>query len=259
MPSGWEQAANAGLAGIVATLACGLGVLPILSRRFDVRRQVPVAYAFTGGLMFAVSIVDLIGPNLRDADWAGTLLLVLGVGLGCGFVHLAESHVDVEALRARGVVGTGSKRGFLIFLAMFVHSIPEGIAVGVAFAAGSPALGVAVAIAIAIHNMPEGLAVAIPYRADGASVTRCFFLAALTSIPQPIVAVPAALAVQSVEPLLVPGFGFAAGAMMYLVLIELIPEALDSPQRPRLFAWAFMIGFVAMLLVEALVNSLLQT
>ncbi|MDA1016765.1 MAG: ZIP family metal transporter, partial [Planctomycetota bacterium] len=106
-----------------------------------------------------------------------------------------------------------------------------------------------IAIAIAIHNIPEGLAVALPLRAEGASIWKCFALATLTSLPQPIAAVPAALLVWVFEPLMLPLLGFAAGAMMYLVVMEMIPDALRT-ESPNPIAWAFMTGFGLMALMQ---------
>ena len=130
---------------------------------------------------------------------------------------------------------------------------PEGVAVGVGYGSETH-LGVAnfghyVALAIGIHNIPEGLAVALPMRLAGASLARCFFFAFLTSLPQPIAAVPAGLLVWFFEPLLVPALGFAAGAMMYLVLMELLPAALERHSRTEM-AWMFLAGFGLMALVQ---------
>ncbi len=137
---------------------------------------------------------------------------------------------------------------------MSFHSMPEGVAVGVGYASAQHVpdiehLGTYIALAIAIHNVPEGLAVSIPMRAGGASIRRCFTAAFLTSLPQPLAAVPAALLVWFFEPLMVPLLGFAAGAMIFLVLLELIPDALQD-RRPVEIVWAFTIGFSLMLLVQ---------
>ncbi len=137
---------------------------------------------------------------------------------------------------------------------MAFHSIPEGVAVGVGFGSEGhheqlEGLGLYIALAISIHNMPEGLAVALPMRSRGASIGKCFLLAFLTSLPQPIAAVPASLAVWIFEPLMLPFLGFAAGAMMYLVIVELIPDALAT-HTPSQIAWSFMGGFGLMVLVQ---------
>ena len=132
--------------------------------------------------------------------------------------------------------------------------VPEGGAVGVGFGSEGhheqlEGLGIYIAIAISIHNIPEGLAVSLPMRTQGASIARCFTMAFLTSLPQPIAAVPASLLVWLFEPLMLPLLGFAAGAMMYLVIVELIPDALET-RAPDQIAWSFMSGFGLMALVQ---------
>ena len=111
--------------------------------------------------------------------------------------------------------------------------------------------GIEIAIAIGIHNIPEGLAVAIPTRAAGVGIGKCFLLAFLTSLPQPLAAIPAVLASWFFRPLLPLLLGFAAGAMIFLVLLELIPQALSS-ETPVRIAWAFTLGFCLMLLVQVI-------
>ena len=148
----------------------------------------------------------------------------------------------------------GGRTGVLIFLAMTVHSIPEGVAVGVGYAAekiGAHGLGSYIALAIAIHNIPEGLAVAIPMRSAGVSIHRCFWAAVLSSLPQPIAAIPALMAAWFFTPLMPVLMGFAAGAMIFLVVMELIPDALETT-RPIRIAWAFIVGFCIMLLVQVI-------
>lgn len=144
----------------------------------------------------------------------------------------------------------------LVLAAMFFHSIPEGVAVGVGYAAEThgdefAGLGLYIALAIAIHNIPEGLAVALPMRTHGASIWKCFWFAVFTSLPQRIAAVPASLLVWFFEPLMLPLLGFAAGAMMYLVIDELIPEALKYGSHTSI-TWAFMVGFSLMVLVQVM-------
>ena len=126
-------------------------------------------------------------------------------------------------------LGRGAtKKGFLIFVAMFVHSIPEGVAIGVGFGTGDFNFGLIMALAISVHNIPEGIAISLPLRAEGISIFTCALLSILSSVPQPIFAVPSALAVWLFEPLLAVGLGFAGGAMIYVVVAELIPDSLEE-------------------------------
>jgi ZIP family zinc transporter len=176
------------------------------------------------------------------------------MGLGCAFLWLVRRSLTPERLESRWLKSIGGRVETLVFIAMAFHSIPEGVPVGVGFGAEGhdPSLsgfGLYIAVAIGIHNMPEGLAVALPARAGGASLWKCFWLAFLTSLPQPIASVPASLLVWFFEPLMLPLLGFAAGAMMYLVVVELIPDALET-RSPDQIAWSFMTGFGLMALIQ---------
>lgn len=138
---------------------------------------------------------------------------------------------------------------------MFIHSIPEGIAIGVAFATGDFNFGIIIAIAIAVHNIPEGIAVSLPLKADGVSTKNCAIASILTSIPQPIMAVPSALLAWFFEPLLPVGLGFAGGAMIYLTMSELIPEAIEEGGK-SLTAWGVMVGLTGMLFITTTLNCI---
>jgi zinc transporter ZupT len=146
-----------------------------------------------------------------------------------------------------------TKRGLLIFIAMFIHSIPEGIAIGVGFATGNFNFGLIMAIAIAVHNIPEGIAISLPLKSDGASTSKCAWVSILSSMPQPIMAVPSAWLTWLFEPLLPLGLGFAGGAMIYLVVAELIPDALADGNK-ALTAWGVMVGLSGMLLITTLLG-----
>lgn len=252
------------VAGIFASLACGLGALPLLIKRFDVTQRIGYAYAFAGGLMFAASVYNLLLPalTLPGGSHSGSMELwpvlqtLIGILLGSAFIWFVEGHLSHEAADNKYLRALGGRTGALVFIAMTFHSIPEGVAVGVAFASESYGevfahLGPYVALAIGIHNIPEGLAVALPLRAKGASINKCFWMAVITSLPQPFAAIPASLLVWLFKPLMLPMFGFAAGAMMYLVIVELIPDSLETHSRSQV-ASAFMVGFSAMILVQVL-------
>lgn len=241
---------QATVASVLACLACGLGALPLLIPGFDLGRRIHLGYAFAGGMMVAASVFNLVEPALDTRELSTVLMLLLGIGAGCLFIGWSEIYFSHDQFARSNFLGLGSKRMLVIFLGMTIHSIPEGVAVGVSYASGIEGLGLLVAVAIAIHNIPEGLAIAIPCRAEGGSVGKAFLLATLSSATQPLAAVPAVLLVQQFRALLVPCLGFGAGAMLYLVLLEVIPEAL-ADGRPRRFAAAFMGGFCALLLVQA--------
>jgi ZIP family zinc transporter len=208
--------------------------------------------------MFAASVYNLILPGLTltgtHVTLASLLPVILGIFLGAAFLWYTDRYLSPERLSQGIWSRLGTRSQILIFVAMAVHSIPEGVAVGVGYAseaAYATHLGNYIALAIAIHNIPEGLAVAIPMRAGGASMMRCFWAAFLTSLPQPVAAVPASIVSWIAKPLMPVLMGFAAGAMIYLVLLELIPHALEDVS-PRRLAWSFTIGFCAMVMVQVL-------
>ena len=246
------------VAGIIASFACGLGALPLAIKQIDLQKHTGLAYAAAGGLMFAASVYNLILPGLTLSSstirFEQAAPVIFGILLGAGFLSLTDNYLSPERLEQAGWKRFGNKAQLLIFIAMSVHSLPEGVAVGVGYsseAVYANDLGNYIALAIAIHNIPEGLAVAVPMRAAGASIWACFWAAFLTSLPQPIAAVPAAYVSWLFQPIMPILMGFAAGAMIFLVLIELIPEALHDTS-PRKVAWAFTLGFSAMILVQVL-------
>jgi zinc transporter, ZIP family len=246
------------VAGLLASVACGLGALPLGIKSIRLERRTGLAYGVAGGLMFSASVYNLILPSLNIASGgitlAGVLPVILGILSGAAFLWYADLHLTPERLSQGMWSRLGNRSQALIFIAMSIHSIPEGVAVGVGYASEqvyATKLGSYIALAIAIHNIPEGLAVGIPMRAGGASLARCFWMAFLTSLPQPIAAVPASIVSSLAHPLMPVLMGFAAGAMIYLVLLELIPQALEDVSPPKL-AWAFTIGFCGMILVQVL-------
>jgi zinc transporter ZupT len=246
------------IAGILASIACGLGALPLAIKRINLQRHTGVAYSAAGGLMFAASVYNLILPGLtlssREIHLVDAIPVIMGILLGAGFLSLADRYLSPERLDQASWKRFGNKAQLLIFIAMAVHSIPEGVAVGVGYsseAVYSSNLGNYIALAIAIHNIPEGFAVAVPMRAAGVSITRCFWAAFLTSLPQPIAAVPAAYVSWLFQPIMPVLMGFAAGAMIFLVILELIPEALHTSSSIKV-AWSFTLGFCAMILVQVL-------
>jgi len=234
------------VAGAVTMLATGLGALPILFTRRFPARVLGSGYAFAGGMMVAVSFLDLIAPGLRAGD---SMPLAVGFLLGGLFFWLADRRLEGQELSFAGLSGAGAKKALLILATMFVHSFPEGIAVGVGYASGDLAMGIFIAVAIAIHNIPEGLAISLPLAASGVGFWRCFWLSVLSSLPQPLAVIPAVLLVEWSRALLPYGLGFAAGAMIYLVIAELLPETYERSGKHGT-AWGFMLGFVAMLLAQ---------
>jgi zinc transporter ZupT len=136
----------------------------------------------------------------------------------------------------------------LIVVVMTVHSMAEGIAVGAAFGGGRD-LAILITAAIAVHNVPEGLAISAVLRPRGTSILKCAWWSFFSSIPQPLLAVPAFLFVEAIQPALPYGLGFAAGAMIFMVLVELLPEAYEEGRRPAV-GLLVSSSLVAMIVVQ---------
>ncbi|MGH7598354.1 MAG: ZIP family metal transporter [bacterium] len=241
--------------GVISALATGLGAIPVAY----IRNRSQVVRAFAGamaaGMMISASVFSLAqeGIALKIKRPTAPYEVILGLLLGAAFFWLVEKLFEGRDIHI-GELGRGAtKKGFLIFLAMFVHSIPEGVAIGVGFGTGDFNFGLIMALAISVHNIPEGIAISLPLRAEGVSIFKCALLSILSSVPQPIFAIPSALAVWLFAPLLAVGLGFAGGAMIYVVVAELIPDSLEEGGK-GLTAWGVMIGLAGMLLVTSLLN-----
>lgn len=240
---------------LLTDLATGLGALPFLFfRRFPDRWQ-GFSYAVAGGMMVSAGVFSLAEQGLgRGRAWE----TIAGMFAGSCFYWLIARFVKVREWSFGSLNAKQSRQSVLVLTAMFVHSIPEGVAIGVGYATGQLEFGLLLALAIAVHNIPEGIAVSLPLRAEGISGIRCVGFAILTSVPQPLVAVPAFLLVDFFRPLLPAGLGFAGGAMIFLVIQELVPESLKRTSREAT-AWGFVVGLMLMLAVTAALGLLTAT
>jgi ZIP family zinc transporter len=232
---------------LLTDLATGLGALPFAFSRVLSRRWEGISCAIAGGMMVSASVFSLAEQGLRRGSvWS----IVAGMLAGAAFFWLTAKRLEKNDWRIENLNAQDSRQSVLIIATMFVHSIPEGIAIGVGYATGDLRFGLLLAVAIAVHNIPEGIAISLPLRAKGVSVTKCAAWAVFTSIPQPVFAVPAFLLVSVFQPLLPFGLGFAGGAMIFLVASELMPDAIANCTKSET-AWGFMIGLVLMLLLTS--------
>jgi zinc transporter ZupT len=231
------------LVAIASDLATGVGALPFLFIDRVGARWHGLAGATAGGMMLSASVFALADKALRTGE---TLGVIAGMIAGAWFFAWAAQLVAARDWRLGDWSVADSRQSILLLGTMFVHSVPEGIAIGVGYATGETRFGLLLATAIAVHNIPEGTAVSLPLRAKGASIARCAGYAILTSIPQPVLAIPAFLLTSFFQPLVAPSLGFAGGAMIFLVVSELIPESLASCSRVET-AWGLTVGLVGML------------
>jgi zinc transporter ZupT len=228
---------------LLSDLATGLGTLPFLVIDRVGARWHGMAGAAAGGMMLSASVFALADKALRR----GAALDVIGGMLaGALFFAWTARLVSRRHWRIKGWSDRDSRQPILLIATMFVHSVPEGVAIGVGYATGDVRFGLLLAIAIAVHNIPEGTPVSLPLRERGASIALCAGYAVLTSVPQPLMAVPAFLLTSWLQPLVAPSLGFAGGAMIFLVMSELVPQSLASCTRSET-AWAVTLGLVGML------------
>lgn len=228
-------------AALVTALATGLGALPFLLVRRPERRWLGLANALASGFMIGASV----GLAYEGAGY-GSGRMLLGAVAGAMFIALTSRLLGRDReLHLGALQGADALRALLIVGVMTVHSFTEGVGVGVAFGGGE-ALGIFIAIAIAVHNIPEGLAISLVLVPRGTSVTRAAGWSVFSSLPQPLMAVPAYLLVEVFEPFLPVGLGFAAGAMLWLVARELLPEALREA-RPATVVATVVLSATAMI------------
>ena len=221
---------------------------------------------FAAGVMIAASFWSLLAPAIEMSESLGqTAWLTAAVGFLAGGaflwlvdVTLPHLHMGLEVDKAEGIK-TGWQRSVLLVLAITLHNIPEGLAVGVAFGAAafdqstaSLAGAVALALGIGLQNFPEGAAVSIPLRREGFSRTKAFLYGQASGIVEPIAGVLGAIAVISMRPILPYALAFAAGAMIYVVIEELIPEAQNNAggTSTNVATIGCMLGFAVMMILD---------
>jgi zinc transporter ZupT len=227
----------------ITAVATGLGALPFLFLSTISRRMVAYANALAAGLMLGASF-----GLVAEGTGYGAPQTVTGGVLGVLFILATQRWLAGRNVEFGGLTGADARQMTLMVVVMTVHSFSEGVAVGVAFGGGM-ALATVITVAIAVHNIPEGLAISAVLRPRGVSVPMCAAWSVFSSLPQPLMAVPAFWLVEQVRPALPYGLGFAAGAMVFMVLVELLPEAYDQGPKPAV-AMLASVSIIAMLLFQ---------
>ncbi len=232
---------------------------------FLLRRQISgglqrVLTGFAAGVMVAASFWSLLQPALEESTAMGTWAFIpaaVGFLVGIGFLLLLDiiiphMHMDKQEEGPR----SGLRRTTKLILAVTLHNVPEGMAVGVVYAgwvseqAGISAAGaLALALGIAIQNFPEGAIVSMPLRAEGMKKGKTFLYGVLSGVVEPVAAVVTILAAGVIVPVLPYLLAFAAGAMMYVVVEELIPE-MSAGEHTNSGTIAFALGFVLMMVLD---------
>ncbi len=259
------------LAGLFTWGVTALGAALVFFFKSINQKVLNAMLGFASGIMIAASFWSLLNPAIKMATENGSNPLFPAVFgfLGGGFFlflvdrTLPHLHMGLERNQAEGIK-TSWQRSILLVLAITMHNIPEGLAVGVAFGAlgnaASGALGnsaavaslggaIALALGIGIQNFPEGAAVSIPLRREGMSRLKSFWYGQASGIVEPIAAVLGAFLVVIMQPILPYALAFAAGAMIYVVVEELIPEAQQHGSSDFSTIGA-MFGFAVMMLLD---------
>ena len=263
----WLEGFHPIVQALIATLftwgVTALGAAGVFLAREINRKTLDAMLGFAAGVMIAASYWSLLAPAIEMSEAQGIpgyLPAVVGFLLGGVFLWLVDKflphlHLGLPIEDAEGVK-TEWQRSILLVLAITLHNIPEGLAVGVAFgavAAGIPEASLAGAVAlglgIGIQNFPEGLAVSVPLRREGLSRMRSFVYGQASGIVEPIAGVLGAAAVIFIRPILPYALAFAAGAMIYVVIEELVPES-QLNDNIHIATLGTMLGFAIMMTLD---------
>ncbi len=254
------------LAGTLCWITTAIGAGVVFLKKNVNRKFLDSALGFAAGVMIAASIWSLIEPSMEMAESLNLIKWVpatIGFILGALCIRLADAyvphlHLGLPRDAAEGVK-TKWRRATLLVMAITLHNIPEGLAVGVLFGAAATGIdptgtatvmgAIALAIGISIQNLPEGMAVSMPLRGEGVSRTLSFNYGQLSGIVNPPSAVIGALAVIFIQPILPYALGFAAGAMIFVVVEELIPTS-QRAGNTDIATLGTVIGFCVMMVLD---------
>jgi len=222
---------------------------------------------FTGGIMTAASFWSLLAPAIAMSEGSSRLMKVMpatvGFLLGAFFLFLLDKflpHLHINFKETEGIQSSW-RRTTLLVLAVTLHNIPEGLAIGVLFggvAAGIPEASIAgavtLAIGIGLQNFPEGIAVTMPLRRMGISRTKSFLYGQSSALVEPVAGVVGALSVAFFTPILPYALSFAAGAMIFVVVEEVIPET-QLDKNTDIATLGFIVGFVVMMMLDVVLGT----
>ncbi len=248
----------AGLGGLFTWGMTALGGSTVFFFKDIPKKTLSLMLGFASGVMIAASFWSLLAPAI---EMGGTWPAVIGFLLGGLFLFGADKilpHLHGQPGAQPEGVHAGWRRSILLVLAITLHNIPEGLAFGVAFGsvAVSPSAmtaAVALTVGIGIQNFPEGAAVSIPLRREGLSRLKCFWYGQMSGIVEPLAAMAGAALASRMQSMLPYALSFAAGAMIFVVAEELIPEA-QSAGEGHHATFGVMIGFVVMMALDTLLG-----
>ncbi|MDD5462951.1 MAG: ZIP family metal transporter [Methylococcales bacterium] len=241
-------------ASILAGLATGAGALPALFFKNISKNLFNSMLGGAAGVMLAATAFSLLVPGMTYGNtvWPGNGIYIVSVGMliGAAFLHYADRqlpHVHFDSISNVHLMSL--KKVWLFIIAITIHNFPEGMSVGVSFGSGEIKNGVVLAVAIALQNIPEGLAVALPLVGLGYNKWNAVGIATLTGLVEPVGGLLGITMVTIFQPILPVAMGFAAGAMLFVISEEIIPET-HSDGRSRYATFALMVGFIIMMILD---------
>lgn len=235
-----------------AGLLTGLGAIPIFFKREISKKLLDCLLGFAAGVMLAATSFSLIIPAIESGGGGirGATITLIGILIGGVFVDVIDRYFpDTNLYQGPRPNHSNLRKVWLFTLAITIHNFPEGLAVGVGFGDGNIANGLSLAIAIGLQNMPEGLAVALPFLREGFSVGKAFVIAVLTGLVEPLGGLLGVGLVHVAKPILPLGLAFAAGAMLFVIGHEIIPET-HKEESSKLTTHSLIIGFVIMMFLD---------
>jgi len=247
--------------GFLGSLAAGLltavGAIPVLFGRVPSRATRDLSLGFAAGVMLAASFFSLIIPALDAAGpmfgnkAAPAAVVSISILLGIGAVALMNEKLPHEHFKTgrEGPEAASLRRVWLFVIAITIHNFPEGLAVGVGFGSGGVEGGLPLAVGIGLQNAPEGLAVAVALLGEGYTKRRAWSIAAMTGLIEPVGGALGAGIISLSEPILPWGLAFAAGAMLYVISHEIIPETHRSGHQNKA-TLGLSVGLVLMLFLD---------
>lgn len=241
----------------IAGLGTGLGALPIFFIKRITQNTQGILLGFGAGVMLAATAFSLILPGIEAAstalgnEFAAALVVTIGIVTGGVFLWFSNHYFPHEHF-FKGREGTdliNLKRVWLFVIAIALHNFPEGLAVGVGFGGGNIANGMALTAGIGLQNIPEGLVVALSLLPEGYSKRDAFLISLLTGLVEPVGGLIGAAAVSIAQPILPIAMGFAAGAMLFVISDEIIPES-HRLGYEKSATIGVMVGFVLMMFLD---------
>ncbi|KUO69308.1 MAG: protein gufA [Clostridia bacterium BRH_c25] len=257
------------MASLGAGLATGIGSIPIFFTKTVSKKLLDLLLGAAAGVMLAATSFSLIVPAIEKGGGGirGATITLIGILCGGLFIDIIDKFFPNTNLLSNAVNGYGHngsnghetvnssfnprlRKVWLFVFAITVHNFPEGLAVGVGFGDGDIINGLSLAIGIGLQNLPEGLAVALPLLRENYSKGKAFLIALCTGLVEPIGGLLGVALVQISRPLLPYALAFAAGAMLFVISHEIIPETQNQQGHSKLATHALLVGFVVMMFLD---------